>query len=322
MADFICARAKRFLTKVFEALVALVVLIALALQASPAHADTFKPNFTLLYYAAQLANQAYDGKSELFGALDGATALVAVPGETRVQYVINYNTDRKLQVIAVRGTVNAMNKELNRDTVLVRDPKTGIHLHRGFRTAAITIYQDLKPKLRPGYTTYLVGHSLGGAVAAILGMYLSNDGIFVGRIVTFGQPKFTNLPGARAYSSLPLVRVIYQNDIVSLLPIRSHDGKQQLAHTGRALNLLSGPHYVLGDVERSTKFSAHSFGRMFGQGSIPDHRMKWYLKGLREKMKDARRVRFGDRNKFIIRHKAGSGVDTGPATKTFNFNQR
>jgi hypothetical protein len=211
---------------------------------------------------------------------------------------------------------------LNRDTSLVFDQKTGIAMHRGFRSAAVTIYNDLRPKIRSGYTTYLVGHSLGGAVAAILGMYFTKDGIPIGRVVTFGQPKFANVAGAGAYSSLPLIRVIYQNDVVSLLPIRSRNGNQRFAHLGRALNLLSGPHYVLGDVAQSTKFSASSFERMFGQASLPDHRMKWYLQGLRDKIRTAKRVRFSDRNSYIVRHKAGSGIDTAPARKKYNFNQR
>lgn len=297
-------------------------MVSCASVSHSAHADTVKPDFALLYYAAQLANQAYDGRSELFGALDGGTALVSVPGETRVKYVLNFNHSRKLQVVSIRGTVNATNRELNRDTVLVRDQKAGIDIHRGFHTAATTIYNDLKPKLRPGYTTYLVGHSLGGAVAAIVGIYLSNDGVPIGQIVTFGQPKFTNLAGARAYRRLPLIRVIYQNDIVTLLPIRSPNSDQPLAHTGMALNLLSGPNYVMADVERSTKFSVRSFRRMLGQASIPDHRMRWYLQSLRDKLDGSTRVRFSDRNRFIVRHRTGTGADTEPTNRTFNFNHR
>ena len=71
-------------------------------------------------------------------------------------------------------------------------------MHRGFRTAAEAIYGDVKPRLRPGYTTYLTGHSLGGAVAAILGTYLLDDEVKIGGILTFGQPKFTNRAGANA----------------------------------------------------------------------------------------------------------------------------
>ena len=322
IAGYINPRAQHLLRRVLETVVVALVFYASFFQGSSARAETVKPDFALLYYAAQLANQAYDGKSELFGTLDGGTALVAVPGGTRVKYVLNFNHNRKLQVVAVRGTVNATNRELNRDTALVRDQKAGIDLHRGFRTAATTIYHDLKPKLRPGYTTYLVGHSLGGAVAAILGIYLSNDGLPIGQIVTFGQPKFTNLAGAITYRRLPLIRVIYQNDIVTLLPIRSPNSDQPLAHMGMALNLLSGPYYVLADVERSTKFSVRSFRRMLGQASIPDHRMRWYLQGLRDKLEIATPVRFADRNKFIVRHTMGTGLDTEPTNRTFNFNQR
>ncbi|MEM9470402.1 MAG: lipase family protein [Pseudomonadota bacterium] len=299
------------------------VLVAIAMSSSVSVAAAQSPdiNFRLLYDVARLANQAYDGTSEIFGRLSADKATAVTPGTSQVQYVLNFNDARRIQVISVRGTDNDANVELDLDTKGVLDRKSGIFMHNGFRTAARDIYADLKPRLKPGYTTYLTGHSLGGAVAAILGIYLTVDGYKVGRIATFGQPKFTDIAGARAYWNLPLLRLIYQNDTVVFLPDTFAGSKRKYAHIGAVVNLLSGPYYVYGSAAQGMEFSVGSFGRLFGQISVPDHSMKWYLQGLREKVDGATEVGFEDRNRYIIRHRRGSGAGTQPAAKPkYNFN--
>ena len=64
----------------------------------------------------------------------------------------------------------------------------------------------------------MTGHSLGGAVAAILTAYMVNDGYKVERCVTFGQPKFTNADGVAQLEKLPITRVVDENDLVPMLP--------------------------------------------------------------------------------------------------------
>lgn len=288
---------------------------------SPAGAQTSPPvDFKLIYRAAQLARHAYDRKSKILVRYGAQISRVATPGKTKVQYILLHDHRRRMQIIAVRGTVDDTNWELDRDKRIVRDDRAGVMLHRGFRRAADTIFQDVKPWLEPRYTTYLTGHSLGGAVAAILGIYLWDDNFRVGGIYTFGQPKFTNLQGARAYRDLPLLRVVYQNDTVALLPNRTHGDKQQFVHIGPVLNLLAGPHYLYGTAKQATQFSKRSFRKMLFQISLPDHKMKWYLQNLRDKQAGAKRVRFKDRNRYIKRHKYGSGVDTAPPKRRYNFN--
>lgn len=303
-------------------LAAVVSLLGLAFISQPLSSLAKSPDidFDILYRAAQIANLSYDGKSKILGELKGKSAWVATPGTTDVQYVIGYNDQRKIQAIAVRGTANDTNWTLDKDTHALRDQKSGILMHRGFRTAADAIYRDVKPRLKPGYTTYLTGHSLGGAVAAILGIYLQDDGVKLGRIFTFGQPKFTNVAGAKAYENLPLLRVTYQNDTVALLPDSDAQGDQVFAHIGPVINLLSGPYYVYGTAQQTLQFSQGSFSKFLTQVSLPDHKMKWYLQGLRDKLNGAKQVSFKDRNKYIVRHKYGTGVETAPTKKKFNFN--
>lgn len=306
----------------FRRIGAMIILLVGVLTNHPISslAKSTDIDFDLLYRAAQIANMAYDGKSKILGELKGKSAWVATPGTSDVQYVIGYNDQRKIQAIAVRGTANDTNWTLDKDTHAVMDQKSGILMHRGFRTAAEAIYRDLRPRLKPGYTTYLTGHSLGGAVAAILGIYLQDDDVKLGHIFTFGQPKFTNVAGARAYESLPLFRVIYQNDTVALLPDSDAQGDQEFAHIGPVINILSGPYYVYGTAEQTLQFSQGSFSKFLTQVSLPDHKMKWYLQGLRDKLNGAKEVSFKDRNKYIVRHKYGTGVETAPAKYKYNFN--
>ena len=309
--------------RLIRAYVAAVVLGAVAAgHANSVSAQSQKIDFKLIYHAAQLANQAYDGKSEILGKHPGRSAWVATPGKTQVKYILIHNHKRRVQAIAVRGTVNHTNWDLNKDTRGVRDRKAGIMMHSGFRTAAQVIYRDVKPRLKRGYTTYLTGHSLGGAIAGILGIYLLDDKFRLGGIYTFGQPKFTDLAGAKAYRRLPLLRIIYQNDTVALLPDKTKRSGKQFVHMGAVINLLSGPYYVYGPSQKAIRFSRGSFHKLFGQISVPDHQMKWYLKSLRAKLKGAKRVSFKKRNDHIVRHKRGTGgARSGKNVKRrYNFN--
>jgi triacylglycerol lipase len=279
-----------------------------------------KVDFSLLYRAAQMSNLAYDGKGKILGKLKGKRAWVATPGNADVQYFIGYNHKRKVQGISVRGTANDDNWSQDKDSKGVRDKKTGILMHRGFRTGAQAIYKDVKSHLKPGYKTYLTGHSLGGAIAAIIGIYLQKDGVKIAGIYTFGQPKFTDVAGAKAHENLPLLRVIHQNDTVALLPDSDSQGNKTFAHIGAAINLLKGPYYAYATAAQTLQVSQGSFDKFMTQISLPDHKIKWYLQNLRDKLKGTKRVSFKDREKYIVRHKYGSGVDTAPVKHQFNFN--
>jgi triacylglycerol lipase len=321
---FTQGRCLMFKNAVYGRLALAIIVLGLSITSHSilSSAKTPEVDFALIYRAAELSNQAYDNKSKIVADLEGNSAKVATPGTTDVQYFIGYNDTKKLQGISVRGTDNETNWSLDKDTRLVRDDRTGILMHRGFRAAALAVYEDVKPRLKPGYTTYVTGHSLGGAVAAIVGIYLQQDGVKLGGIYTFGQPKFTNLEGARQLQGLPLLRVIYQNDTVVLLPDSDAEGEQAFVHVGAAINILSGPYYAYASAQQTLQFSQGSLGRFFTQISLPDHMMKWYLQGVREKLQRATQVKFEDRDKYIVRHKYGTGADTAPVKRQFNFNKQ
>ena len=77
-----------------------------------------------------------------------------------------------------------------------------IRLHQGFAQAAESLYLAIRPHLNKNYKITTTGHSLGGAVALILAMYLDKDHYLLDKVVTFGQPKVTNVTGAQHYRHL------------------------------------------------------------------------------------------------------------------------
>ena len=269
-------------------------------------------DFASIYSFAKLAAAAYDGADTL-RSKQGGVAWVATPGHTHVQYFIVVDNAQKTQTIAVRGTIDKVNWQTNMDTLGVHDRRSGVLMHRGYSAAARVIYRDLKPRLSKTHATNLTGHSLGGAVAAILATYLYDDGYRLGRVYTFGQPKFTNPAGARAYRNLPLLRIVHQNDGVAAFPDTIKNAGKQYAQMGPMVNLLTGPHYLFIDTERTIRFSQGSFRRFRRQLSVPDHKMKFYLSNLRYKLSGSKRVRPQDRLKFIDRQRRT------PIKRTFNF---
>lgn len=278
-------------------------------------------NFEQLYQFARLASDTYASESAIRDRHPGVS-WIATPGHTNVLYFVKTDHASKQHIVAVRGTVDDINWDLDMDTHGAFDKKAGVLVHRGFHTVARTIYADLRGQLKPAYRTYFTGHSLGGAVAAILATYLDRDGYGIGGVYTFGQPKFTNAEGVRRYSYMPVLRVVYQNDAVAMLPDAVKSSKVSYAHLGPELVLLSGPYFCYLDEIDAARKSIGAFSRGITFSSLPDHKMKWYLQGLRDKLQQAQAVPYDNRQRFVKRHKMGKGVGTEPVAKATNFNRR
>ena len=148
-------------------------------------------NFGELYTYAERANAAYAAKSVIRSKYP-LTVRINAPSQTDVRYFLERNDKTRTQFITVRGSANSKNFSEDFDFAVREDRKVNIPVHAGFDVAARAIYGDVRPYLKTGYKTYLTGHSLGGAVAAILTIYMIEDGVEVVRVVTFGQPRFHN----------------------------------------------------------------------------------------------------------------------------------
>jgi hypothetical protein len=117
-------------------------------------------------------------------------------------------------------------------------------VHRGFNNAALTVMDDLLPRLELDYTTTITGYSLGGAMAVLLSQYLILDGYTVNDVVTFGQPQITGASGVTDFLDLPLLRFVNRNDPVPRLPPNGFTGPEDFVPFGPEVILYDGPYYA------------------------------------------------------------------------------
>ena len=142
-----------------------------------------------------------------------------------------------ISIIVIRGTANNANVLSDIDVRLVDDTRTGIKLHKGFRDAAVTIMQIIDTSTKTAkwdslnafgktivqgqtltypleHTVHVTGHSLGGAVAQIIGMWLHKRGKNV-QVFSYGSPKIS----AQVLDSQPTHwRVVRRSDPIPFTP--------------------------------------------------------------------------------------------------------
>jgi len=249
-------------------------------------------SFELIKQSARLSAVSY-AKPDLIGKrLQGSDYALVHHAELPVSAVSYYlaRSSSGLQQLAFRGTANLENVLVDLDVQLQLDKGLGIQLHQGFSAAAKAVYENALPYLDKTKPVQTTGHSLGGAIAVIVGMYLQRDGFQLTHVITFGQPKVTNVQGAAVFENLPLTRVVTPTDIVPLVPLLSPLQLQNLDiywHMGNEVILLTGKQYALTagikSMMRATKFVS----------SVPDesnlhaHQMETYLGLIEQKVEGA-----------------------------------
>jgi triacylglycerol lipase len=174
-------------------------------------------DFAVFHRDALLAQAAY-GDAAAVRALVGPDARIHVQDLPGVESRYFLAVSSGAQILGVRGTANLRNAVIDSQVADELDPVLGIRLHRGFARATQAVLADALPRLDKDRPVRLVGHSLGGAEAVILGMHLVRQGYRVERIVTFGQPQVTNRRGGDAFADLPLLRISDDRDMVPFLP--------------------------------------------------------------------------------------------------------
>jgi len=146
---------------------------------------------------------------------------------------------------------------------MVEDQDLRSLVHRGFDNAALTVLDDVLPRLEVDYPITVTGYSIGGAMAVLLAQYLNVNGYEVVDVVTFGQPKVTDAAGAPSFANLPLLRFVNHLDPVAHLPPYGI-GTTDLVHFGPEVVLYDGADYAYldeGDLNyvRSTTGDLTSF---------------------------------------------------------------
>ena len=131
------------------------------------------------------------------------------------EFSYHVKQDRGVTILIFRGTDNLKNVWTDIDARPTKDDSLdGAYLHRGFKDAATWIFEDIKRDYTLEKTVYLTGHSLGGAVAQIIGLWLHNAGYHV-QIYTFGSPKVSTT----FFGNRPIhYRVAIRNDPVPFMP--------------------------------------------------------------------------------------------------------
>jgi len=241
--------------------------------------DSSIPSFTIIKQSAILSAASYiDVPEKGIAGTDFKLVEQVVLEGSAVSYFLARN--RNTQALSFRGTANLENVLVDLDVSLALDAHSEILLHQGFAAAAWAVYQNVKPRLDVSQPVITTGHSLGGAIAVIVAMYLQRDGFDVPRVITFGQPKVTNVAGASAYSTLPLMRIVTPKDIVPLVPPLSPLQLQNLDiywHMGQELILLAEHKFALTQGLKSMMRATKFVSNVPDETNLQAHQMATYL---------------------------------------------
>ena len=267
-------------------------------------------NFSTIKDQAIFARAAYLSENkarELIDSKDFSLTVYRTIPDSQISYFIATDEQTKSQIIAIRGTSNIVNALIDIELKLVTDEYSGLRLHQGFSEAAREIHKQIKPQLKAEYKIDITGHSLGGAIAQILAIYLDIDQFKIGRITTFGQPKVTNFAGASRFDHLNIIRVVTATDIVPLAPLIDPLDINDLDiywHAGKEVILLDDNQYAvlqgINSMLRVTRFTQ----KAPNEKNLTQHLMSYYLEKLEAITHSAKRVPY--ENSFNLFNLFGS----------------
>jgi triacylglycerol lipase len=283
----------RHLLKLTHIVLALTLLCALPTLS----ANELKSiNFTEIQKQAIFANAAYQSEGKIRTLVESGnytlTLYHTIP-DIQISFFLATNELTKTQVISVRGTSNIENAMVDISLKLMVDKNTGVHLHEGFSFAAKQVYAELKPLLNSDYKINVTGHSLGGAVALILAMYLDSYQFDIEQVITFGQPKVTNISGANKIQHINFIRVVTPFDLVPLVPLFDPLDISNLDvywHAGKEVILLADTQYAIlegtDSMLRATRFTQ----KPLTEDNLSNHQMPIYLEMIKAKTKSSKLV--------------------------------
>jgi len=231
-----------------------------------------------IQFAALLSKLSYDTVDAIQNRLGSTVWTVSLPKE-QSRVILYSDHKNRTHWLAIRGTANTHNALMDAQYRKDKDKLLGIRLHKGFHGLARAAYEEFTPLLNPAYKIKVTGHSLGGAAAAILGMYYFEEGRPLESVITFGQPKVTNEEGCKKYWDMPLTRIVDNEDIVPLVPpltIISAIGGQY-RHVGEEVVLHPNGHWIwLSKHNANRVLISGTWSNLFHE-SVEDHYMKNYV---------------------------------------------
>tara|TARA_B110000503_G_scaffold24486_1_gene38713 strand:+ start:2164 stop:2955 length:792 start_codon:yes stop_codon:yes gene_type:complete len=129
-------------------------------------------------------------------------------------------------IVSCRGTEPAQFSDILADlkAIPVRHPRAG-RVHKGFKEYTDLVFDEIiehvKKMRKKEENVFVVGHSLGGAMAVLVAEGLSSAGIPVKELRTFGQPRVGNRQFRRHLEGCDIgryIRYVNNNDIVPRVP--------------------------------------------------------------------------------------------------------
>lgn len=262
-----------------------------------------KPQYTTRDFqhwldAAYIADATYRTEDELAAVLRdqgyNINMFQQVQGYS-VGFVLATNDATKKHLLAVRGTSNIDNVIVDAAFVLVPDKLSGIDIHQGFLYSSERIYHLIQPEIKPGYTIDTIGHSLGGADALILAMMLDAQGYKTGEVITFGQPKVTNISGSRKFRHLNIKRLVTPKDVVPLVPPVDPMDLMKLSifwHQGTEIVLYNNNQYsVLTGID-SMKRAMDFLNDVPDTKHLTSHYMTTYISHLKSKLDSPEQIEY------------------------------
>jgi len=253
-------------------------------------------DFTEIHTQAIFSNAAYQSESKIRALVESGnytlTLYHTIP-DIQISFFLATNELTKTQIISVRGTSNIENAMVDISLKLMVDKNTGVRLHEGFSFAAKQVYAELKPRLNSDYKINVTGHSMGGAVALILAMYLDAYQFDIEQVITFGQPKVTNISGANKIQHINVIRVVTPFDLVPLVPLFDPLDISNLDvywHAGKEVILLADTQYAIlegtDSMLRATRFTQ----KRLTEDNLNNHQMPLYLEMIKAKTKSSKLV--------------------------------
>lgn len=215
---------------------AIATVIATAVVGASAAGYTHEEGLVLARYA----NAAYCSSSLInswaCNRCEGGFSLgkVVLNSNTNIQAFTGYRAASNEIIVSFRGTVATSIKNWIEDLDTVQTGAwsgtcSGCSVHKGFWDSYNSVAGDVVASISAlmqqhnGAQVTVVGHSLGGAMAAIAAVdFKVGRGIPVAKLVTFGEPRTGNTQFADyVRSTIPVVwRVVHNKDIVPHVPLQ------------------------------------------------------------------------------------------------------
>lgn len=193
---------------------------------------------------AQRANDAYHEEKIFRHEYGDQTDYGEFP-ISGLRIYINRDSKASTQWVIIRGTANLPNIRDDLEFVGREEHELGINVHAGFDSSLQECLPWVIKRLAPDKPVWVVGHSLGGAVAALLIATLDHRGFTDVSGITFGQPKFTDAHGVAKLAHLRLLRVVHEEDPVPMLPPTMIEGRviSTYAHLGPEVIVRKDGHF-------------------------------------------------------------------------------